>query len=129
MFVAVMAAVLSACSTNEVLRVGVPFADGLTEGIHFEKDVTDVSSIKRLRVILHNEKEMETLDSLTVEPQAFFTLDHPDGEEADVHRYVWYSESGSAILSNERGVMSLEEHQEFFRLTTKQTNDLKRILE
>ena len=126
--VVMMAVLLSACSNNQVLSVGVPFADGSTEGIHYKKELTDASSINRLRVILHNEQQVDSLDSLTVEPQAFFKLDDPDDDESEVRRYVWYNESGHAFLSNERGVMSLKDDQEFFRLTTKQTDDLKSIL-
>ncbi|MGM0897026.1 MAG: hypothetical protein ACQEV0_03950 [Bacillota bacterium] len=120
---------LSACSSNEVIRVGVPFSDGLTEGIHYKEDITDPISVGTLRKILHNETEYESLDKLSVEPQAVFTIDRPDEGVQEVRRFVWYRENGRAILSNERNVISHQEDQEFFRLTAEETQDLKKILQ
>ncbi len=123
-----MAVVLSACTHNEVIRVGVPFSDGLTEGVHFQKDISDRASIVSLRTILQNETELESLDRLSVEPQAVFTIDRPDDGVQEVRRFVWYRDNGRAIMSNERNVLSHKENQEFFRLTAEQTQDLKKIL-
>ncbi|MFP3355740.1 hypothetical protein [Planococcus citreus] len=124
-----MAIVLSACTHNEVIRVGVPFSDGLTEGVHFQKDISDRASIVSLRTILQNETELESLDRLSVEPQAVFTIDRPDDGVQEVRRFVWYRDNGRAIMSNERNVLSHKENQEFFRLTAEQTQDLKKILQ
>ena len=124
-----MAVVLSACTHNEVIRVGVPFSDGLTEGVHFQKDISDRASIVSLRTILQNETELESLDRLSVEPQAVFTIDRPDDGVQEVRRFVWYRDNGRAIMSNERNVLSHKENQEFFRLTAEQTQDLKKILQ
>lgn len=124
-----MAIVLSACTHNEVIRVGVPFTDGLTEGVHFQKDISDRASIVSLRTILQNETELESLDRLSVEPQAVFTIDRPDDGVQEVRRFVWYRDNGRAIMSNERNVLSHKENQEFFRLTAEQTQDLKKILQ
>lgn len=121
---------LSACSnSNEVIRVGVPFTDGLTQGVHYQKDIKDRASIVTLRTILQNEKEFDSLDRLAVEPQAVFTIDRPDDGVQEVRRFVWYRDSGRAIMSNERNVLSPKENQEFFRLTAEQTQDLKKILQ
>ncbi|RAZ69619.1 hypothetical protein [Planococcus maitriensis] len=125
-----MAIMLSACSnSNEVIRVGVPFTDGLTQGVHYQKDIKDRASIVTLRTILQNEKEFDSLDRLAVEPQAVFTIDRPDDGVQEVRRFVWYRDSGRAIMSNERNVLSPKENQEFFRLTAEQTQDLKKILQ
>ena len=124
-----MAIVLSACTHNEVIRVGVPFTDGLTEGVHFQKDISDRASIVSLRTILQNETELESLDRLSVEPQAVFTIDRPDDGVQEIRRFVWYRDNGRAIMSNERNVLSHKENQEFFRLTAEQTQDLKKILQ
>lgn len=124
-----MAIVLSACTHNEVIRVGVPFTDGLTEGVHFQKDISDRASIVSLRTILQNETELESLDRLSVEPQAVFTIDRPDDGVQEIRRFVWYRDNGRAIMSNERNVLSHKENQEFFRLTAEQTHDLKKILQ
>ena len=120
---------LSACTHNEVIRVGVPFTDGMTEGVHYQKDIKDRASIVTLRTILQNEKEFDSLDRLAVEPQAVFTIDRPDDGVQEVRRFVWYRDSGRAIMSNERNVLSPKENQEFFRLTAEQTQDLKKILQ
>ncbi|MEZ0482130.1 hypothetical protein [Planococcus sp. SSTMD024] len=124
-----MTIVLSACTHNEVIRVGVPFTDGLTEGVHYKKDIKDRASLVTLRTILKNETELESLDRLSVEPQAVFTIDRPDDGVQEVRRFVWYRDSGRAIMSNERNVLSPKEDQEFFRLTTEQTQELKKILQ
>lgn len=124
-----MAIMLSACTHNEVIRVGVPFTDGMTEGVHYQKDIKDRASIVTLRTILQNETELESLDRLSVEPQAVFTIDRPDDGVQEVRRFVWYRDSGRAIMSNERNVLSPKEDQEFFRLTAEQTQDLKKILQ
>ncbi|WP_434399841.1 hypothetical protein M1Q06_12630 [Planococcus sp. 11815] len=124
-----MAIVLSACTNNEVIRVGVPFTDGLTEGVHFQKDISDRASIVSLRTILQNETELESLDWLSVEPQAVFTIDRPDDGVQEIRRFIWYRDNGRAIMSNERNVLSHKENQEFFRLTAEQTQDLKKILQ
>ncbi len=124
-----MTILLSACTHNEVIRVGVPFTDGLTEGVHFQKDISDRASIVTLRTILRNETELESLDRLSVEPQAVFTIDRPDDDVQEIRRFVWYRDNGRAIMSNERNVLSHKENQEFFRLTAEQTQDLKKILQ
>lgn len=124
-----MAIMLSACTHNEVIRVGVPFTDGMTEGVHFQKDIKDRASIVSLRTILQNETELESLDRLSIEPQAVFTIDRPDDGVQEVRRFVWYRDNGRAIMSNERNVLSHKENQEFFRLTAEQTQDLKKILQ
>jgi len=124
-----MAIMLSACTHNEVIRVGVPFTDGLTEGVLFKKDIKDRASVVSLKTILQNEKELESLDRLSIEPQAVFTLDRPDDGVQEIRRFVWYRDNGRAIMSNERNVLSHKENQEFFRLTAEQTQDLKKILQ
>lgn len=124
-----LAIMLSACTHNEVIRVGVPFTDGLTEGVHFQKDISDRASVVTLKTILQNETELESLDRLSVEPQAVFTIDRPDDGVQEVRRFVWYRDNGRAIMSNERNVLSHKENQEFFRLTAEQTQDLKKILQ
>lgn len=124
-----MTIMLSACTHNEVVRVGVPFTDGLTEGVHFQKDIKDRASIVSLKTILKNEKELESLDRLSIEPQAVFTIDRPDDGVQEVRRFVWYRDNGRAVMSNERNVLSHKENQEFFRLTAEQTQELKKILQ
>ncbi|MGX7595052.1 hypothetical protein ACWNS2_07390 [Planococcus plakortidis] len=125
-----VAILLSACTHNEVIRVGVPFTDGLTEGVHFHKDISDRASVVTLKTILKNETELESVDRrLSVEPQAVFTIDRPDDGVQEVRRFVWYRDNGRAIMSNERNVLSRKENQEFFRLTAQQTQDLKKILQ
>ncbi|WP_211654870.1 hypothetical protein [Planococcus alpniumensis] len=124
-----MAIMLSACTHNEVIRVGVPFTDGMTEGVHFQKDIKDRASVVSLKTILQNEKELESLDRLSIEPQAVFTIDRPDDGVQEVRRFVWYRDNGRAVMSNERNVLSHKENQEFFRLTAEQTQELKKILQ
>src|SRR5690606_36716808 len=109
-----VAIMLSACTHNEVIRVGVPFKDGMTEGVHYQKDIKARASIVILRTILQNETELESLDRLSVEPQAVFTIDRPDDGVQEVRRFVWYRESCRAIMSIDRNVLSAEEDQEFF---------------
>lgn len=127
--IAAIAIFLSACSSNEVIRVGVPFTDGITEGVLFKKDINDRASIVTLRTILHNETEVESFDRLSIEPQAVFTIDRPEEGVQEVRRFVWYRDNGGAIMSNERNVLSHKENQEFFRLTAEQTQELKEILQ
>lgn len=120
---------LSSCSSNEVIRVGVPFTDGLTEGVLYQKDIKDPVSLGTLRTILNSGEEIEPDDALPIEPHAVFTIDRADEGGTELRRFVWYRENGRAVLSNERNVMSPKDGQEFFHLTTKQTRDLKEILQ
>lgn len=120
---------LSSCSSNEVIRVGVPFTDGSTQDVLFKKDIKDPVSVGTLRTILHNETEYEELEQLSIEPQAVFTIDRIEDGETEVRRFVWYRDNGRAILSNERNVINPKDGQQFYRLSTKETNDLKEILQ
>ena len=53
---------LSSCSSNEVIRVGVPFTDGSTQDILFKKDISEPVSVGTIKTILHNETEYEEVD-------------------------------------------------------------------
>lgn len=50
---------LLGCSPDEVSRVGTPFNENGSEGVIFDKDITDSESIESLREVIKKLKDIE----------------------------------------------------------------------
>lgn len=120
-FFLVLTVLLLGCSPDEVIRVGTPFNENGSEGVLFDKDITDSESIESLRAIIKKVKDIEEPKALNNEPNTFFTLDRPNEGVSEIRLYVFYQEDGSSILYNESSG--------YYALTKEYTDELKGILE
>lgn len=111
-----------------MLRVGTPFQEDETTGVEFHAEIKDSELLADLRDVISLEKEVEKPADLANKADIFFTLDLPQEGIAEIRRYVWYLEDGSALTTHEDHSDSTEDNREFYMLDAKQTQELERIL-
>lgn len=108
---------LFGCSAAEIVKVGTPVEDG----IEFDFEIKDTERISQIRTLIKEEsQEIEKPDGLSDIAEAFFSLDRPKEGVAEIWRYIWYEEDGTAILFDEFN---------YYTLGKVQTEELKQLLE
>lgn len=104
-----------------MIQVGTPFNENGSEGVLFDKDITDSESIESLREVIKKLEDIEEPEALNNEANISFRLDRPNEGVVEIWLYVFYQEDGSSILYNESSG--------YYALTKEYTDELKGILE
>lgn len=108
----------SGCSAAEVIRVGTPVNE---TGISFETEIKDTESIKAIRTIIRDAREIDEPKDFDRKPDTFFSLERRKESIAEMWFYVFYQDNDSSILYNDGANI-------YFTLSKQETNELRSII-